>query len=100
MKLQLTKQIVGIRDRGMPNESRIIYAEKGDRVHVLFDNTLESDTAGIIGHYVCENNDQYFVVFPSQYDLTIRERGEYEQITTEDDLLYPKQTDFEDTILE
>jgi hypothetical protein len=84
----------------MSTESRIVYAEKGDRVRVLFDNTVESETVGITGHYICEQNDQYFVVFPSQYDLTIKERGEYEQIITDNDLLYPKPEDFEDTILE
>jgi hypothetical protein len=101
MKLQIIKQIVGIRDRGLSTESKIIYAEEGDRVVVLFDNTKETLDNETTGHYICGNNDQYFVVFPSQYDLIIREKGEYKSLTTEDDILYSKPTeDLEDTILE
>jgi hypothetical protein len=101
MKLQLIKQIVGIRDRGLPTESRIVYAEEGDRVTVLFDNTSETFDNETIGHYICGNNDNYFVVFLNQFDLIIREKGEYKSLTTEDDILYSKSAeDFEDTILE
>jgi hypothetical protein len=111
MKLQIIKPIVGIRDRGKPTESKITYADKGDRVSVVFDNTYESITQGMCGHYICVKDDQHFVVFHSQYDLVFNERnygnGELSPLTTtENDLLYPKSTervntqDIEDTILE
>jgi len=88
MKVLLTKQIVGIRDRGLPTEHKQVYAEPGDKVHVLFDNTIEDDTQGLIGHFVCEKNDQDFVVFPSQFNLIIKERE-----NARDDLFYPEPTE-------
>lgn len=104
MKLQIIKPIIGIRDRGTPNESKISYADVGDRVKVLFDNTYESDTHGKCGHYICIQNDEHFVVFNSQYDLIFNERDYDESpITNENDLLYPEPINteiIEDTILE
>jgi hypothetical protein len=103
MKLQINQPIIGIKDRGMPTESKVVYADKGDRVSVLFDNTYETISEGMQGHYVCVKDDLHFIVFNSQYDMMIKER-DYDntsEIITENDLLYPKSTEeIEDTILE
>lgn len=82
MKLLLSKPIVGIIDRGLPTENRHTYANPGDTVEVIFDNT---------GHYVCIKDDLDFIVFNSQFDTILNERER------KDDILYPESTeDFED----
>jgi hypothetical protein len=107
MKLQLIKQIVGIRDRGLPTEHRHIYADIGDRVHVIFDNTIDASTLDLFitnGHYICEKNDQHFVVFPSQYDLSFEDRGDIRNMIPitliENDLLHSEPTELIEDILE
>jgi hypothetical protein len=83
MRLLLTKQIVGIRDRGLPTESKRVFADPGDRVKVLFNNTKDSPS-GPIGHYVCEYNGQDFIIFNSQFDLMFNEKE------LKDDILHPR----------
>lgn len=101
MELLLTKQIIGIRDRGLPTESKRIYACPGDKVRVIFNNSNPSSN----NYFICEKDDQNFVVFHSQFDF-FTDDGDYENIIFDkieltNDLLYPKSAKtFEDTIFE
>jgi hypothetical protein len=85
MRLILNKKIVGIR-QDENNPSYTLYAMRGDRVKVIFNNTSGSvhklDT--LTGHFVCSNigKENDFIVFPSQVQSVVIEReSEIEELT-------------------
>ena len=105
MKLLLTKPIVGTRDRGLPTESKYTYANSGDKVKVMFNNSSLSYDGKPNGYFVCEKDDQNFVVFHSQFSFAIDDKDYddivFDKIELTDDLLYPESTEtFEDKIFE
>lgn len=100
MRLLISKEIVGVKDLGLPTEERHVHAEPGDVVKVVFDNTL----CGIKGHFICEKDGDTFPVFISQYEKVIKERPirdiDEEPLSSEEyDLLYPDKRTLEKTEL-
>lgn len=98
MKLLLNKEIVGIRDRGLPTESFHIYAYPKEKIKVLFDNTKENILGIRHGHYICDKEDLTFIVFPSQVEKILKDPdyGENDLVPNKilaDDLLYSKYPD-------
>lgn len=91
MKLLLSRDIRGYKNRGKETEESTLYTKKGSIVRVILDNTHLDESDNLTGHYICAlmNEDAFtvieekltFIVFPSQVLVTIQKKEREKEIT-------------------
>jgi hypothetical protein len=95
MKLIVNKPIRGYVNRGTDDEKEYLYASPGDKLEIVFNNTITDESGNVSGHYVCTPENEpietiieehlNFVVFPSQVFTLLDEKTKKQKDTSIED---------------